>query len=160
MFCYVLDFIILVVHGHGRGALLGTCLVQHQCVLYTIAFAACVNAEKCSVMFLISLHLLCTGMDEARALVHALCSSSVSRISLLCSMFECFNVLVGCRHAQGMRLSMRLVYATCGVAFISSVTGARWRCPKTCYIHKQLTRTIQNSNFLLQITSNKHARLQ
>ena len=29
-------------------------------------------------LFLISLHLLCTGMDEARALVRALCTCSVS----------------------------------------------------------------------------------
>ena len=31
-------------------------------------------------LFLISLHLLCTGMDEARALVHALCRCSVSYV--------------------------------------------------------------------------------
>ena len=31
-------------------------------------------------LFLISLHLLCPGMDEARALVHALCSCSVSHV--------------------------------------------------------------------------------
>ena len=39
-------------------------------------------------LFFISLHLLCTGMDEARALVRALCKSSVSRVSILCSMFQ------------------------------------------------------------------------
>ena len=43
-----------------------------------MTFATCVNAEKCSIMFLISVHWLCTGMDEACALVDALCSSSVS----------------------------------------------------------------------------------
>ena len=32
--------------------------------------------------------LLCTGMDEARALVRALWNSSVSRVSILCSMFR------------------------------------------------------------------------
>ena len=32
-------------------------------------------------LFLISLHLLCTAMDEARALVRALCSYSVSPVS-------------------------------------------------------------------------------
>ena len=31
-------------------------------------------------LFLISLHLLCTGMDEARALIRALCSCSVSPV--------------------------------------------------------------------------------
>ena len=166
------------------------------------AFAACVNI----FMFLISLHWLCTGMDEARPLVHALCSTSVACIPWLflhasmltnvllyswfhytccvrawtghapwympyaaavclvcrglCSMFECFNVLVGCRHAQGMQLCTQPVYAACSVAFIASVTGAGWRCPKTLYIHKQCTRTIQNNNFLLQIASNKHGRPQ
>ena len=29
----VVDFITLVVHGHGRGTRLGTCLVELQCVL-------------------------------------------------------------------------------------------------------------------------------
>ena len=60
---------------------LGTCLVQLQCVSCVVASAACVNANKCCVLFFISLHLLCTGMDEARALVRALCSSSVSPVS-------------------------------------------------------------------------------
>ena len=59
---------------------LGTCLVQLQCVSYVVASAACVTAKKCSVLFLISLHLLCAGMDEARALVRASCSSSVSPV--------------------------------------------------------------------------------
>ena len=67
---------------------------------------------------------LCTGMDETRTLVHALCSNSVSRISLLSSMFQCFNFLVGRRHARGMQLGTQLVYATCGVSFVAGVTGA------------------------------------
>ena len=135
MFCYVLDFVTLVVHGHGRGTLLGTCLVQQQCVSCAVAFAACINANKCCVTFLISLHWLCTGMDEARALVHALCSSSVSCVSLLCSMFECFNVLVGCRHAGGKWLGTQPVYATCAVAFVAGVTSARCYCPKSLFAH-------------------------
>ena len=99
-------------------------------------------------------------MDEARALVHALCSCNVSPVSLLCSMFQCFDFLVGRGHTRGMRLGTRLVYATCGVAFVAGVTGAGWRCPKTLYAHKQCTRAIRNNNLLLQIASNKHARLQ
>ena len=87
MLCFVLDFITPVVHGHGRGMRLGTCLVHVQCVSYVVASVACATADKCSVLFLISAHLLCTGMDEARASVRALCNSSVSRVSLLCSMF-------------------------------------------------------------------------
>ena len=59
-----------------------------------------------------------------------------------------------------MRLGIQLVYATCGVAFVASVTSARWRCPKTLYAHKQRTGAIRNKNFLLQIASNKHACLQ
>ena len=48
-------------HGHGRGTRLGTCLVQLQCVSCVVAFAACVTAKKCSVLFLISLHLVVHG---------------------------------------------------------------------------------------------------
>ena len=75
-------------------------------------------------------------MDEARALVRALCNSSVSRVSLLCSMFQCFDFLVGRGHARGMQLCTRPMYAACGVAFVAGVTGAGWRCPKTLYAHK------------------------
>ena len=76
----VFDFITPVVHGHGRDMGLGTCLVLLQCVSCVIAFVACVTANKCCVLFLISLHLLCTGMDEAHALVRALCSCNVSPV--------------------------------------------------------------------------------
>ena len=75
-------------------------------------------------------------MDRAHALVRALSNSSVSRVSLLCSMFHCFDFLVGWGHAQGMRLGTQPVYAVCGVAFVAGVTGAGWRCPKTLYAHK------------------------
>ena len=109
-------------------------------------------------MFLVSLHLLCMGMDEARALVHALCSSSVSRVSLLCIMFQWFDFLVGRGHARGIQFRTWSVCATCGMAFVAGVTGAGWRCPKTLYAHKQRTRAIQNNNLLLQIASNKHVR--
>ena len=81
MLCFVVDYITLAVNGHGRGTRLGTCLVQQQCVSCVVASIACMTAKKCSVLFLISLHLLCTGMDEARALVRALCSCSVSPVS-------------------------------------------------------------------------------
>ena len=81
MLCFVVDYIMLAVNGHGRGTRLDTCLVQQQCASYVVASAACVIANKCCVLFLISLHLLCMGMDEARALVHALCSCSVSPVS-------------------------------------------------------------------------------
>ena len=99
-------------------------------------------------------------MDEARALVRALCNSNVSRVSLLCSMFQCFDFLVGRGHAQGMRLGTWPVYAVCGVAFVVGVTGAGWCCPKTLNGHKQHTGAIQNNSLLLQIASNKHARLR
>ena len=81
MFYYVLDSITLVVDGHGRGTRLGTCLVQLQGVSCAVAFAACVNANKCSVTFLISLYWMCMGMDEARTLVCAFRNSSVSPVS-------------------------------------------------------------------------------
>ena len=69
-----------VVHGHGRGTLLGMCLVKLQCVSCVVASAASGAPNKYCVLFLISLHLLCTGMDEARALVRALCNCSVSSV--------------------------------------------------------------------------------
>ena len=59
-----------------------------------------------------------------------------------------------------MRLVTRRVYIACGVAFVAGVTGAGWRCPKTLDAHKQCTGAIGNNNLLLQIASNKHARLQ
>ena len=74
-------------------------------------------------------------MDEARALVHALCSNSVSHVSLLCCMLECFNVLVGCEHARGMQLGTQPMYAMCVVAFVVGVTGAGCFCPESLYVH-------------------------
>ena len=52
----VMYFILLksVVHGHGRGTRLGTCLVQLQYVSYVIAPVACVTADKCNVLLLIT----------------------------------------------------------------------------------------------------------
>ena len=130
MLCFVLDFIAPVVHGHGRGTRLGMCLVRLQCVSCVVASATCVMGNKCCVLFFISLHLLCTGKDEACALVRALWNSSVSRVAILCSMFQCFHFLVGRGHARGMQLGTRPVYATCGVAFVPGVTSAAWCCPK------------------------------
>ena len=80
MLCFVVDYMTSAVHRHGRGTCLDTCLVQLQRVSCVIASATYVTADKCSVLFLISLHLLCTGMDEARTLVHGLCSCSVSPV--------------------------------------------------------------------------------
>ena len=51
----VLDFITSVVHGHGRGTLLGTCLVQLECVSCVAASAARVAANKLSVLDFITL---------------------------------------------------------------------------------------------------------
>ena len=89
MLCFVVDYITPAVHGHGRGTPLGTCLVQLQCVSCVVASAACVTADKCCVLLLIILHLLCTGMDEARALVHALCNAVCLLCRRLCCMRDC-----------------------------------------------------------------------
>ena len=61
MLCFVVDYITPAVNGHGPGTCRGTCLVQQQFVSYAMAFAACVNADKCFDMFLISLHLVVHG---------------------------------------------------------------------------------------------------
>ena len=140
-------------HGHGRDTHLGTCLVHVQCVSCVIAFAACVIADKCSVLLMMTQCWLCTGMDEVRTLVCALCNSNVYRVSLLCSVFRCFHFLVGWEHAQGMRLGTRPMYAACGVAFGAGVTGAGWRCPKTLYARKQCNGVIRNNTLLLQTNS-------
>ena len=58
---------------------MGTCLVYTSCV---VAFVACEVADKFSVYVPDFIEVrLCTGMDEARALVRALCNSSVSPMS-------------------------------------------------------------------------------
>ena len=150
---FVLHFITPIVHGHGRGTRLDTCLVHIQCVSCVITSAACVTANKCCVLLMMTQSWLCTCMDEARALVRALCNSSVSCVSLLCSMFQCFHFLVGRGHARGMQLGTRSVYAVCGVAFVASVTGARWRCPKTLYACKQCNGVIRNNTLLSQTNS-------
>ena len=140
-------------HGHGQGTRLGTCLVQLHCVSCVVASAACVTADKCGVLLMMTQCGLCTGMDEACTLVRALCNSNVSRVSSLCSMFQCFHFLVGRGHAQGIRLGTWPVYAACGVAFVAGVTGAGWRCPKTLYARKQCNGVIRNNILLLQRTS-------
>ena len=124
MLCFVLHFITPIVHRHGRGTRLGTCLVHAQCVSCIVASAACMPAHKYSVLLMMTQCWLCMGMDEARALVRSLCNSSVSRVSLLCSMFQCFDFLVGWEHAQGIRLGTWPMYAACGVAFVAR----RHRC--------------------------------
>ena len=69
---------MLTMHGHGRGTCLGACLVDAACV---VAFVACVNGDEFSVMYSVLLHQICMCMDEARALVSALCSSRGRRVS-------------------------------------------------------------------------------
>ena len=59
-----------VVHGHEQGTRLSTCLVLEPCVVCRER-GACVNFSMC---------WLCTGMDEASALVRALYSSHVRRV--------------------------------------------------------------------------------
>ena len=69
---------ILIVHGHGRGTHLGRCLVY---AAFIVAFVACFNGYEFSVLYLILLHQLCMGMDDASALVRALCLSYVHPVS-------------------------------------------------------------------------------
>ena len=114
---------MLVMHGHGPGTRLGTCLCtlnvlwpllhasmvmsfllctwfyytncawawtrQAPCALAVGVvcreFAACVNVWIC---------WLCAGMDEASTLVRALCLRRVRRVSWVCNMCLCFNMLV------------------------------------------------------------------
>ena len=59
-----------VVHKYGRGTRLGTCLVY---ATYVMAVVACINGDQFYIIYLLLLHRLCIGMDEASALVHAYC---------------------------------------------------------------------------------------
>ena len=105
---------------------LGTCLVQQQCVFCAVASAACVTADKCCVLFLIALHLLCTVMDEARALVRALCNCSVSAVPwpLLHAWLLINDLFLISLHllCTGMDEACALVRALCN----SSVSSVPW----------------------------------
>ena len=68
---------MLIVHGHGRGTRLNMCLVY---TTFVVAYVACMNCDEFSVMHLILLNQLCSGMDEASTLVRALCLSHVHRV--------------------------------------------------------------------------------
>ena len=114
-------FNMLAVHRHGQGKRLGTCLVlqpgesgvvslQHVLMFHyagyaqawrrhvpqyvpstSAAFILCCEFVACAN---VSIFWLCMGMDEASALVHALCFSWVCRVSRVCSMCLCFILLV------------------------------------------------------------------
>ena len=80
MLCFVLDFITPVVHGHGRGTPLGTCLVQLQCVSCVAASAACVTVDKGSVVDFITpvVHGHGRGTRLGTCLVQLQCVSCVA----------------------------------------------------------------------------------
>ena len=61
-----------------RGMRLCTWLVY---AAFVVAFVACVNGYEFSVLYLILLLQLCMGMDDASALVRALCLSRVRPVS-------------------------------------------------------------------------------
>ena len=67
-----------VVHGHRQGMCLSTCLVY---VAVVVAFVACFNGHEFSILYLILLHQLCISMDDASALVRALCLRCVHPVS-------------------------------------------------------------------------------
>ena len=77
-FCWCERLNMLAVHGHGRGTRLGMCPVY---AAFVVAFVAYVNGYEFSILYLILLHQLCMGMDDASALVCALCLSCVHPVS-------------------------------------------------------------------------------
>ena len=97
---------MLVVRGHGQGTRLSMCLLYAK---FVVTFVACVNGYEFSVLHLILLHQLCMGMDDASALVRALCLSFVHPVSRVCSMCLYFNMLVAHGHGRGTRLGTCLV---------------------------------------------------
>ena len=67
---YVLDFITPIVHGHGRGKRLGTCLVLKPCVLCVMSlqhvpmfkYAGCARAwTSHAPLYVPSVHRMCRG---------------------------------------------------------------------------------------------------
>ena len=99
---------MLAVRKHGRGKRLGTCLVleprasgvmslQHVSMFEYVgcawewmmqaswyvpcAQAACIRCREFAACVSVSICWLCTSMDEASALVRALCSSRVHWVS-------------------------------------------------------------------------------
>ena len=117
MLCFVVDYITPAMNGHRRGTPLGTCLVLLQCVPCVVASVACMTTNKCYVLFLISLHLLCTVKDKARPLVHALCNFTVSRVpwpllyaSMLINDLFLISLHLLC---MGMDEARALVHALC-----------------------------------------------
>ena len=125
-----------VVHGHGRGKRLDTCLVlkprasgvvslQHvsmaqyagcarawmrQAPWYVpCASSGCVGCREFTTCVNVSLSLLCTGMDEACTSVRALCFSRIHPVSRVCSMCQCFFKSVVHGQGRGKRLGTCLV---------------------------------------------------
>ena len=115
-----------VVHGHGQGTCLSTYLVLEPCVVCR-EFAAAVNVSICQ---------LCIGMEEASALVSALCSSCVRLVLWVCSMCQCLIMLVVHGNGRGMRLGTCLLYAACVVAIVACVIGDGLRCLKSLHVNK------------------------
>ena len=78
-----------VVHGHGRGTRLGTCLVYALCV---VAFVACVSGDTFSVVYLILLKSVVHGHGRGQRLGTYLvlepCVSCVMSLQHV-SVFDC-----------------------------------------------------------------------
>ena len=118
MLCFVIDYIMPAMNGHGRGMRLGTCLVQQHFaspVPWPLLHASMLKND----LFLTSLHLLCTGMDEAHALVRCLVqlqcvscvvASAACVIAKKCSLLFLISLqLVVHGHGRGTHLGTCLV---------------------------------------------------
>ena len=79
-------------HGHGQGTRLGTCLVQLQCVSCVVASAACVIADKCSVLLLIIMTPGCAQAWTRHVPWYMPCAVAVCLVC--CYFVACFNVSI------------------------------------------------------------------
>ena len=114
----IVDFITPVVHGHGRGTRLGTCLVQLQCVSCVAASAA--RVLQINDLLLISLHVVHghgRGTRLGTCLVQLQCVSCVAA-SAACvtankgSVVDFITPVVH-GHGRGTRLGTCLVQLQC-----------------------------------------------
>ena len=78
-------------HGHGRGTGLGTCLVYAPCV---VAFVACENADKFSVMYLILLKSPMHGYGRGTGLGTCLVYAPCVMAFVACENADKFSVYV------------------------------------------------------------------
>ena len=84
-------------HRHGHGVRLGACLLYTPCV---VAFVACVNADEFSVYVPDFVTFGCAWAWTRHAPQYMPSARAVCRVSVVCSICECFNIQIVRRHGS------------------------------------------------------------